>query len=68
VDAMSEAAVQQELSECACGSYPEVWYQFKRFETLGLLNLYHYQDQLVNLEQQIIGGDPNKTASVLESS
>lgn len=61
----SDANIQLELSKCACGSYPEVWYQFKRFETLGLLNLYHLQDQVVGLEKRIIGNGSDKTAGIL---
>jgi hypothetical protein len=44
---------QRELYNCARGEYDEVWYKFKRFETLNLLNLYHYQHQLVTLEEKI---------------
>lgn len=35
------------------GLYPDMWYKFKRFESLSLLNLYHYQDKLIQLEKKI---------------
>lgn len=35
------------------GESPCLWYKFKRFESLSLLNLYHLQDQLVGLDQAI---------------
>jgi hypothetical protein len=43
----------QAMWDCARGLYPQVWYKFKRFETLSLLNLYHYQDKLVQLDKKI---------------
>ena len=45
---------QTTLRQCAFGQYPEIWYKFKRFETLSLLNLYHYQQELVELEKSIL--------------
>jgi hypothetical protein len=36
------------------GEYPGFRYQFKRFESLSLLNLYHYQQELVDLESQLV--------------
>ncbi|KAL9097335.1 MAG: hypothetical protein Q9165_000762 [Trypethelium subeluteriae] len=45
---------QKTLQQCAFGHYPEIWYKFKRFETLSLLNLYHYQQELVGLEKSIM--------------
>lgn len=44
---------QVELYKCSRGQYPELWYKFKRFETLGLLNIYHYQHELIQLEKEI---------------
>jgi hypothetical protein len=35
------------------GESPCLWYKFKRFESLSLLNLYHLQDELVGLDQAI---------------
>jgi hypothetical protein len=48
---------QHSLFECARGTYPEVWYKFKRFETLSLFNLYHYQHELIELEKKITKKD-----------
>lgn len=48
-----DATRGQKLFDCARGVYESAWYKFRRFETLGLLNLYHYQDQLVRLEKDI---------------
>jgi hypothetical protein len=44
---------QKTLRQCAFGHYPEKWYKFKRFESLSLLNLYHYQQELVEFEKCI---------------
>jgi hypothetical protein len=44
---------EQKLFDFSRGLHPEVWYKFKRFETLSLLNLYNYQDKLVKLDKQI---------------
>ena len=44
---------QQALLECSRGAHPKLWYKFKRFETMSLLNLYHYQHELIELEQKI---------------
>jgi len=41
------------LYECARGEIPGIRNKFKRFETLSLLSLYHYQDELVRLEVEI---------------
>ncbi|KAF4609825.1 hypothetical protein G7Y89_g15798 [Cudoniella acicularis] len=43
----------QRLYDCARGLHPLVWYQFKRFETLSLFNLYNYQHELVMLQKKI---------------
>jgi hypothetical protein len=43
----------RQLYKCSRGEYPALWYQFKRFETLGLLDLYLYQDALVQLQSKI---------------
>jgi hypothetical protein len=43
----------RQLYKCSRGEYPALWYQFKRFETLGLLDLYLYQDALVQLQSTI---------------
>lgn len=43
------------LVDCCLGAYEEVWYKFKRFEDLSLLNLYYYQHQLVLLDKEIFG-------------
>ena len=48
---------QHSLFEIARGTYPEVWYKFKRFETLSLFNLYHYQHELIELEKRITKKD-----------
>ena len=45
---------QEILRLCAIGQHPELWYKFKRFETLSLLNLYNYQHELVQLEKRIM--------------
>jgi hypothetical protein len=63
-----EIGLQHKLYDCASGTYPEVWYKFKRFETLSLLNLYHFQHELVNLEKKIIGDSFNKISGVFEDS
>lgn len=44
---------EQILFDFSRGLHSEVWYKFKRFETLSLLNLYHYQDKLVKLDKKI---------------
>ncbi|GAB1318642.1 hypothetical protein MFIFM68171_08852 [Madurella fahalii] len=46
---------EKKLFDCARGVYDAPWYKFRRFETLGLLNLYHYQDRLVRFEKDITG-------------
>ncbi|KAK3297416.1 uncharacterized protein B0H64DRAFT_440882 [Chaetomium fimeti] len=50
------------------GESPCLWYKFKRFESLSLLNLYHLQDELVGLDQAIgrRGGEvtPKQTAQL----
>jgi hypothetical protein len=58
VDSLTPNTNQQHsLFECARGTYPEVWYKFKRFETLSLFNLYHYQHELIELEKKITKKD-----------
>ena len=42
-----------ELWEASLGQEPELWYKFKRFESLALFNLFLYQDQLVELQGDI---------------
>ena len=49
-DEQHDAAV-----DCCLGAHKEVWYKFKRFEDLSLLNLYYYQHQLVLLDKQTFG-------------
>jgi hypothetical protein len=63
---------EQKLFDFSRGLYPEVWYKFKRFETLSLLNLYNYQDKLVQLDEQInkaggelSTGDASRLAALL---
>jgi hypothetical protein len=59
---------EQKLFDFSRGLHPEVWYKFKRFETLSLLNLYNYQDKLVILDKKIsmAGGDlPGKDSAEL---
>lgn len=46
---------EKKLLDCARGVYDAPWYKFRRFETLGLLNLYHYQDRLVRFEKDVTG-------------
>ena len=41
----------KEFWHASRGRYPELWYKFKRFESPALLNLYLYQDELVQLQQ-----------------
>lgn len=41
------------MSEFAYGAHPELWYKFKRFETLGLHNLYLLQDELVRFQRDV---------------
>lgn len=50
--------VQGNLWNCATGAFPEVWYKFKRFETLSLHNLYHYQHELVTFQWELNRRDP----------
>lgn len=51
---MDEGATkEQKLFYCARGLYSPAWYKFRRFETLSLLNLYHHQDKLVQIEKRI---------------
>lgn len=45
--------INEKLYDFARGLYPEAWYMFKRFETLSLFNIYHYQHDLVQLNQKI---------------
>ncbi|KIW32822.1 uncharacterized protein PV07_04340 [Cladophialophora immunda] len=52
-DGQRDAGTSQDLFKCSRGEYPELWYKFKRFETLNLLNLYHYQHELIQLESKI---------------
>jgi hypothetical protein len=47
------ASRDQKLFNCARGLYDDVWCKFRRFETLGLLSLHHYQDRLVQMEKKI---------------
>ncbi|KAK3349040.1 hypothetical protein B0T25DRAFT_547046 [Lasiosphaeria hispida] len=47
------ATREQKLFHCARGLYDAAWYKFRRFETLSLLSLYHYQDKLVQVEKKI---------------
>jgi len=47
------STINQKLFDFSRGLYPEVWYKFKRFETLSLLNLYNYQHELVQLDKKI---------------
>jgi hypothetical protein len=53
----------QRLFGLARGECPELWYKFKRFETLSLLNLYHYQHELIELESKIYSPKRDKKAS-----
>jgi hypothetical protein len=48
------AEKQETLRRYAFGHHPEIWYKFKRFETLALINLYHYQHELVQMEKAIL--------------
>ena len=49
------------------GESPCLWYKFKRFESLSLLNLYHLQDELVTLDEKIGKGSGEVTrGQVLE--
>lgn len=54
---------QQALFHCSRGEHKELWYKFKRFETLSLLNLYYYQHELISLESKIWS-----TSGVMSSS
>lgn len=45
---------QETLHRYAFGHHPEIWYKFKRFETLALINLYHHQHDLIQLEKTIL--------------
>jgi hypothetical protein len=48
------STIHQKLYNCSRGLFnAQIWYQFKRFETLCLLNLYHYQHELVKLQEKI---------------
>ncbi|MCJ1394151.1 hypothetical protein MMC18_007029 [Xylographa bjoerkii] len=51
----SASTVESSVSfwEVSRGAKPELWYKFKRFESLALLNLYLYQDELVSLQRDI---------------
>lgn len=55
-DALKEISVekQETLHRYAFGHHPEIWYKFKRFETLALINLYHYQHELIEMEKTIM--------------
>jgi hypothetical protein len=44
---------QKTLYKCTQGEFPELWYKFKRFESLNLLNLYHYQHDLVKFQSSL---------------
>lgn len=55
-----ENSEHEVMVNCCLGAYPEVWYKFKRFECLSLLNLYYYQHELVSLDEEIFG-TPNAT-------
>jgi hypothetical protein len=51
------STTHQRLYDCSRGLYPHIWYQFKRFETLSLFNLYNYQHELVELQKKINGAN-----------
>jgi hypothetical protein len=48
-----DVGLATKLWKCMRGDYPCLWYQLKRFESLSLLNLYHYQQEIVNQEMEI---------------
>ncbi|KAK0635832.1 hypothetical protein B0T17DRAFT_517386 [Bombardia bombarda] len=45
--------VEERLFQMAQGMYEPAWYKFKRFDSLQLLNLYHYQHKLVVFDEKI---------------
>lgn len=45
----------ESIVDCCLGAHPKVWYKFKRFECLSLLNLYYYQHELIRLDNRIFG-------------
>ncbi|KAH8880917.1 hypothetical protein GQ53DRAFT_754737 [Thozetella sp. PMI_491] len=56
----------QKLFYCARGLYDDAWYKFRRFETLSLLNLYHYQDKLVQIENTVTMSEGNLAPEEVE--
>lgn len=53
-DKTKTSNIQDEtMIDCCLGAHPKVWYKFKRFEYLSLLNLYYYQHELVSLDAEI---------------
>lgn len=60
---LADQTLEQKLFQLAEGSADPAWYQFKRFDSLNLLNLYHYQHKLVLLDQKI-----NKARGQIESN
>jgi hypothetical protein len=57
---------QRVLFECSKGTHKPLWYKFKRFESLALLNLYHYQHELTLLEADISNFRPADSAEADE--
>lgn len=44
---------RESMVDFVLGAHPEAWYKFKRFECLSLLNLYYYQNKLVQPDAEI---------------
>jgi hypothetical protein len=49
----AEIDLSSKMWDFSHGEKPELWYKFKRFETLGLHNLYLLQDQLVRFQRDL---------------
>lgn len=58
--------LNETLFNIASGKFEDVWCKFKRFDHLSLLNLYHYQDRLVQLDSKIHGDGGNITKNQVE--
>jgi hypothetical protein len=60
-----EIDLSSKMWDFSHGEKPELWYKFKRFETLGLHNLYLLQDQLVRFQRDLDwrGGEMTKKDS-----
>lgn len=65
---LPSTAQQKTLFKCSQGEFQDVWYIFKRFESLALLNLHHYQHELAELEKDVINDNEEPGGCFRDSS